>query len=98
MNALTRRTLLKQAAAGPFFIRHLISAPRSSALRLASFGAAGMAFSTLDGIATHPNVTLACLAEVDSARLERAKKKYPDARVYQDWREMLRKERRNLDI
>jgi len=56
-----------------------------------------MAFSTLDGIASHPKVKLACVAEVDSQRLERVKEKYPDARVYQDWREMLRKERGQID-
>ena len=56
-----------------------------------------MAFSTLDGIASHPKVKLVCVAEVDSARLERVKQKYPEARVYQDWREMLRKERGQID-
>ena len=43
-----------------------------------------MAFSTLDGIASHPKVKLACVAEVDSGRLERVKRKYPEARLYQD--------------
>jgi len=56
-----------------------------------------MAFSTLDGIASHPKVKLVCVAEVDSARLARVKQKYPEARVYQDWREMLRKERGQID-
>jgi predicted dehydrogenase len=96
-----RRRFLKTAAgagiAAPAFIRHLISAPPANRVRLASFGADGMAFSTLDGIATHPDVTLVSVAEVDSSRLERTKKGYPDARVYSDWRRMLDKERRNLD-
>src|SRR5580704_16098811 len=83
--------------AAPFFIRDLFSKPPSGTVRLASFGAAGMAFSTLDGIASHPRVKLACVAEVDSNRLDRVKKKYPDARLYQDWREMLRKERGQID-
>ena len=56
-----------------------------------------MAFSTLDGIASHPKVKLVCAAEVDSGRLDRFKRKYPDARLYQDWREMLRKERGQID-
>jgi hypothetical protein len=82
----------------PAFVRNLISAPPSGKLRLASFGAAAMAFSTLDGIATHPSVTLACVAEVDSSRLSRVKQKYPDVRVYESWRQMLAKERRTIDI
>ena len=56
-----------------------------------------MAFSTLDGIASHSKVKLVAVAEVDSNRLEGVKKKYPEARLYQDWREMLRKERGQID-
>lgn len=98
MSTATRRGFISAFGTAPFFVRNLISAPPSGKLRLASFGAAGMAYSTLDGIATHPNVTLACAAEVDSTRLPRFQKKYPDAKVYADWREMLDKERNNLDI
>src|SRR5262249_5761525 len=52
---------------------------------------------TLDGIGRHAKVTMACVAEVDSARLEKVKQKYPNAKVYQDWREMLVKEKGNID-
>jgi predicted dehydrogenase len=96
-----RRSFLRNAGtaalSAPFFVREMLSKPPSGTLRLASFGASGMAFSTLDGIASHPKVKLACVAEVDSEKLDRVKKKYPDARVYQDWREMLRKERGQID-
>ena len=96
-----RRSFLRSAGSGafaaPFFIRELLSKPPSGTVRLASFGAAGMAFSTLDGIASHPKVKLVCVAEVDADRLERVKQKYPGARLYRDWREMLHKERGQLD-
>jgi predicted dehydrogenase len=98
MSITSRRGFVASFGTAPFFVRNLISAPPSDRLRLASFGAAGMAYATLDGIATHPNVTLACVAEVDSTRVPRMQKKYPDAKVYVDWREMLDKERKNLDI
>ena len=102
MDLTNRRAFFRQVAAGgfaaPYFVRNLISAPRNGKLRLASFGASGMAFATLDGIATHPEVTLACVAEVDSSRLNQVKRKYPDARIYDDWRKMLDKEHKNLDI
>ncbi len=98
---INRRSFLQSAGAtaltAPFFIRDLLSKPPSGTIRLAAFGANGMAFSTLDGIAAHPKVKLACVAEVDANRLDRVKKKYPDARIYEDWREMLRKERGQLD-
>jgi predicted dehydrogenase len=92
-----RRSFLLKAGTAPFFIRELLSKPPSGTLRLASFGANGMAYSTLDGICAHPKVKLVCVAEVDLNRLDKVKKKYPDARVYQDWREMLRKERGQID-
>jgi predicted dehydrogenase len=96
-----RRTFLKQAAAtgiaAPFFIPNLISAPPSDKVRLASFGADGMAFVTLNMLASHPSVTLVCVAEVDSSHLTQLKQKYSETRVYADWREMLNKERKNLD-
>jgi predicted dehydrogenase len=96
-----RRSFLKQGArvaiAAPFFIRNLISKAPGSTVRVASFGGDGMAYYTLDGIGRHSKVTLACVAEVDSARLGKLKDKYPNAKVYQDWREMLAKEKENLD-
>jgi predicted dehydrogenase len=95
---VNRRSFIQTSAAAPFFIRNLLSAPPGGKLRLASFGASNMAYYTLDGIARHPNVTLACVAEVDSSRLGQLKQKYPDAKVYRNWREMLRKERGNIDI
>ena len=84
--------------AAPFFVRNLISAPPSGKLRLAAFGGGGMAYVTLQQTARHKNVTLACVAEVDSARLTRVKQEFPDARIYEDWREMLHRERKNIDI
>jgi predicted dehydrogenase len=98
MSITTRRGFIATFGTAPFFVRNMMSAPPSGKLRLASFGAAGMAYATLDGIATHSNVTLACAADVDSSRIARMQKKYPEAKVYVDWREMLDKERKNLDI
>src|ERR1044071_8734824 len=95
---MQRRSFLKASAAAPFFVRNLISAPPSNKLRLAAFGAAGMANVTLQQIGRNPNVTLVCAAEVDSSRLGQLKETYPETRVYQDWRAMLKKERKNLDI
>ena len=97
-----RRTFLNQMVAGsvaaPFVARDLIAAPPSGTLRLAAFGASGMAYFTLDGIARHKSVKLACVAEVDSTKLTQLKQKYPEAKVYQDWREMLVKEKGQVDI
>ncbi len=90
---IDRRTIL----AAPFFVRNLISAPPSGQVRLGAFGAGGMGFVTLDVLARHPKIKIACVAEVDSAKLDQLKAKYPEARVHQDWRVMLAKEHRNID-
>jgi predicted dehydrogenase len=90
---ITRRAVL----AAPFFVRNLISAPPSGRVRLASFGANGMAWATLNGIATHASVDLIAAADVDTERTGRVKTAYPKAALYQDWRKMLDKEYKNLD-
>ena len=82
----------------PCFVRNLISAPPSSTVRLASFGAGGMAFVTLRVIASHPKVKVSYVAEVDSAKLAELKGKFDDAKVYEDWRRLLEKEHKNIDI
>ncbi|MDX1946258.1 MAG: Gfo/Idh/MocA family oxidoreductase [Pirellulaceae bacterium] len=96
-----RRAFLQQAAAAgisaPFFLRHLRSAPPSEKVRHASFGASGMAGSDLGAIAGQSNVELVAVAEVDLDRAAQVRQKFPEARVYQDWREMLDKEAKNLD-
>src|SRR3954467_14578484 len=95
---MDRRSFLQTSAVAPFFIRNLISAPPSGKLRLGAFGASNMAYVTLQQIARNPNVTLAAVAEVDTSRLGQLKQNFPDAKVYQDWREMLKKEKGTRDI
>ena len=98
----SRREFLQQGAAvaitAPFFVRNLISAPPSGIVRLGAFGAGGMAFVNIRMLAAHPQVKLTCVAEVDSARLSELQKGgYDGYRVYEDWRQMLDKERKNID-
>ena len=96
-----RRTFLRHAGAAagaPFFVKNLISAPPSGTLRLASFGADGMAWVTLDQLARHPSVKLACVADVDSSHFNKVKAKYPEAKTYEDWRRLLESEHKAIDI
>src|SRR5438105_11811247 len=94
---ITRRTALKQfVAAGlaaPFvFRRHATAAP-SETLYHASFGASGMAGSDIGSLTASKNLKLVAVADVDLARTADVKKKFPDVKVYQDWRELLDKEK-----
>jgi predicted dehydrogenase len=97
----SRRSFLKKlgvgAVAAPFVTRGLVARPPSSILRHASFGAGGMAWSDLTEIAKCRPVQLVAVADVDLARTVELRKHFPEAKVYQDWRELLDKEARNLD-
>lgn len=97
----TRRSFLKQAAIGaigaPAFIRGLRAASPNETVRHASFGAAGMANADLSQLAKHPNVKLVCVADVDLGKAEALKQRFPELRIYQDWRKMLDAESKNLD-
>src|SRR5947207_12274070 len=94
---ITRRAALRQlAAAGlaaPFvFRRHATAAP-SETLYHASFGASGMAGSDIGSLTASKNLKLVAVADVDLSRTAEVKKKFPDVKDYQDWRELLDKEK-----
>lgn len=94
---LPRRQFLKVAAstvfAAPFITRDLLANPPSGQVLHASFGAAGMAWEDLNSIASHKSVRMVACAEVDSNRAIAFQKKFPEARVYADYRELLAKEK-----
>lgn len=97
----SRRNFLKQSIVGafaaPVFIRNLRAASPNGVVRHASFGAGGMAGADLGQITTHPQVKLVCVADVDIGRAEALKARFPELRVYQDWRRLLDEETKNLD-
>jgi predicted dehydrogenase len=66
-------------------------------VRHASFGAGGQALSDINAFSKHPAFELVAVADVDLCRLDRVLERFPAVRVYQDWRELLKKEGRRLD-
>ena len=98
---LSRRSFLKTlgsaALAAPFVTSDLLAAPPSRTLRHASFGAGGMAWADLTQIANCPNVEVVAVCDVDLDRTADARKRFPNAKIYQDWRKLLDKEAKNLD-
>ncbi len=94
---LTRRAALKRfgaaAVSAPFvFRRHATAAP-SETVYHASFGASGMAGSDIGSLTASKNLKLVAVADVDLSHTAEVKKKFPDVKVYQDWRELLDKEK-----
>jgi predicted dehydrogenase len=94
---LTRRALLKQSAAAglaaPFAFRKHATAAPSETLLHASFGSSGMALGDIRSLTSSPHVKLVAVADVDLSRTAEVKKRFPDVRIYQDWRELLDKEK-----
>ncbi|MDR3228811.1 MAG: Gfo/Idh/MocA family oxidoreductase [Puniceicoccales bacterium] len=81
----------------PFLTCDLLANPPSERVRHASFGASGMAWADLSEIAKVPNVEVTAVCDVDKGRWGNAKKRFPKAAFYQDWRELLDKEAKNID-
>ena len=98
---LDRRTFLKQigliGATAPFFTRNLISAPPSEMVRHASFGAAGQAWSDINDFTASSNFSLVAVADPDLSRTVELRKKFPKAKVYQDWRRLFDAEKDQID-
>ncbi|HYG24735.1 MAG TPA: Gfo/Idh/MocA family oxidoreductase [Verrucomicrobiae bacterium] len=97
----SRRTFLKTVGtalcAAPFVTSGLLARSPNSVLRHASFGGGGMAFGDLTVIGNWKGVELAAICDVDSHRAAEARERFPNARFYRDWRELLEKEGGQLD-
>lgn len=93
---LHRRDALKALATTLAFptiwTRRSLAAP-SETLHHASFGAAGMALADLRALAASPHLKVVAIADVDLNRTSEAKSLFPDAKIYQDYRELLENER-----
>src|SRR5439155_6519853 len=96
---INRRRFLKAfaatAAVGPWMLASARAA--ATKLRHASIGASGQALSDINSFAKHPAFDLVAVADVDLCRIEPVQRRFPKVRVYQDWREMLRREQNNID-
>ena len=93
----SRRLALQSLAAAtisaPAIYRaHGHSAPSETVLH-ASFGAGGMAMADLSSVTESKKLRLVAVADVDTSRFGEIKKRFPDTNCYQDWRELLDKEK-----
>lgn len=103
-SAVSRRKFIRQSAltAGGFLIlpRHVLGrgfiAP-SDKLNIAGIGVGGKGFGDLMEFSKSPYVNIVSLCDVDDRQAKDARKKYPKATYYRDFREMLEKEKNNID-
>lgn len=99
----SRRNFLRDAAvASSFFIvpRHVLGrgfiAP-SDKLNIAGVGAGGKGESDLFEFAKSPNANIVALCDVDDRQSKKTRERNPKAKYYKDFREMLDKEKNNID-
>lgn len=102
---MNRRRFLQHAAsaalAAPFVTSGLRAVSPNGKLQHAAIGVGGQGQSDLDAFLSHPQFQLVAIADVDDNTLRRAQarygEKFPDLRVYRDWRELLEKEADRID-
>jgi predicted dehydrogenase len=73
---------------------HALGQQPSQKLRIACIGVGGMGYSDVRGVSGEQ---LVAFADVDWRQAERAFREWPQAKRYKDFREMLEKERNNID-
>ncbi|TWI83163.1 oxidoreductase family protein [Lacibacter cauensis] len=105
MSNKSRRDFLRTGAvatAGFFIVpRHVLGGPGyiapSDRLNIAGIGAGGKGASDLAEFAKSPNVNIVALCDVDEAQAAGSMKRFSKAKFYYDYREMLEKEKNNID-
>jgi predicted dehydrogenase len=103
-NNQSRRDFLKNtslAAAGFFIVpRHVLGkgyiAP-SDKLNIAGIGVGGKGASDLAEFSKSPKVNIVALCDVDDRQSVKSRQSFPNAKYYKDFREMLDKEKNNID-
>jgi len=102
--ANSRRSFIRNsalAAAGFYIVpRHVLGrgfvAP-SDKLQIAGVGAGGKGESDLWNFYQSGKADIVVLCDVDSRQTGKSRERYPNARIYKDYREMLDKEHKNVD-
>ena len=101
----SRRDFIRNSALalGGFYIvpRHVLggkgfTAP-SDKLQIAGIGAGGKGESDLFAFYNSGKADIAFLCDVDERQTALSRKRYPNAKVYKDYREMLEKEHKHID-
>ncbi len=103
-SSISRRDFVRNSAivgAGFFIVpRHVLGrgfiAP-SDKLNIAGIGAGGKGESDLSEFAKSPFVNIVALCDVDERQAKKSRERFPKASYYKDFREMLAKEKNNID-
>ena len=95
-----RRDFLRAAGAlsVPLILPRLcLSDPPSDRLSHACIGADGMGWGDMQSLSSHEKIEIVAICDVDTSRMAKAAERFPQARQYQDWRELLDTEADRID-
>ena len=90
--SFSRREILQASVAGVALQLVPASARAVSAngkLRTGHIGVGGMGHADLNSISSHPKVEVAALCDVDLNTLNKVQAKFPDAKPFRDFRDMI---------
>lgn len=97
----TRRTFLQQTAlagiTAPAILTRTARAASSGKLRHAAIGVGRRGQVDLRSLDSHPDVQIVALCDVDARYLAQAAQRHPQARLYRDWRVLLKEEADHID-
>src|SRR5690606_27118652 len=95
-----RRFILSSAAAvltPALFSQKIQAGTAPGRLRHACIGVGGMGGHDLRNFLSHPETDIVAICDVDKNNLRNAAALAPEARLYEDWRVMLKEEKDNID-
>ena len=99
--SVSRRKFLLSAATAAItpslLLRSFAATAPERKLNHACIGVGGMGAYDLQNFKSHPKVQIVAICDVDENNLKKAAEILPDARTYTDWRELLKKEKNNID-
>lgn len=101
-SAISRRQFVTSAAtsiiAGPLAFEKITGVNNQrDVLSHACIGVGGMGGHDLQQFKSHPRVRIVALCDVDANNLKKASEIVPEARLYSDWRELIKKEGDKID-
>ncbi len=98
----SRRKFLRSTTTAVFSAPYLLKSAVKHSMPLgklnhACIGVGGMGMHDLQNFIQHPRVNIVAVCDVDRNNLQKARELLPKARAYTDWRELLEKEKGNID-
>ncbi len=100
-NLTSRRNFIRAVAgaavSAPILLDSVFANTPAKKLRHACIGVGGMGGHDLQHFIAHADVEIVALCDVDANHLKNAAALLPNARIYSDWRELLKKEKNNID-